>query len=142
MIKILPLIAVKFIFFATLISIDPVHAAAGVIAYQLSTDEVISTKMRARAGDSNAAFTLYQHYSFVVLDTPKGKYWLRRAAKLNHVTAQYNLGVSYATSEHPNFKDARHWLQKAAQNGSEEARATLEKIPSSSEKVKKSKSSN
>jgi TPR repeat protein len=86
----------------------------------------------AHAGDSDAAFRLFQHYHYIEHNRASALVWLTKAAELGHSVAQYSLGQEYSGAFHPEMKDlpeARFWLQKAAANGVKEAEEKLRQLP-------------
>jgi hypothetical protein len=79
----------------------------------------------AEAGDPNSAYLVYRHY-VAAEDNEKGAFWLRRAAELGDVVAQYSLW--YELRSAPNCVDrleALSWLERSAAQGSEPAKSHL-----------------
>ena len=56
--------------------------------------------------------------------------WLLRAAEMNDSEAQLLLGMLYfqGVTGTPDFEKAKQWLQRAADNGNENARTILEQL--------------
>ena len=56
--------------------------------------------------------------------------WYKKAAEQNNASAQWNLYCSYSDGEGvaKNTKIAKEWLQKADDNGHEEAQNTLQDV--------------
>ena len=66
----------------------------------------------------------------VDVDTEKAVYWFTRLAELDNATAQFNLGLLCAKGfgMERNFETAVNWLQKAEENGDDDARGLIEKL--------------
>lgn len=86
----------------------------------------------ANKGDAAAAYKLSLFYGLVLSKTHKEEsvIWLKRAAKLGHVKAQYGLAVDY---ENGGFvtKDltlARYWYEQAASQGDQHAVDRLKEL--------------
>lgn len=79
--------------------------------------------------DPHAMFTLSEIYK-ENMEYDKAVEYLVRAAERNHVYAQYNLAVAYATGQGTkrNTAKAKHWLRSAALLGHNEARVKLEEL--------------
>lgn len=78
--------------------------------------------MRAYEGDKDAQFeigALFTNDQFRKPDYQQAVYWYKKAARQNHVLAQYNLGHQYLTGVgvQKDEKQAMHWWLKAAEQG-------------------------
>jgi len=95
--------------------------------FNLSEPEIVELKKKVENGEAQAAFRLSQYYDFTTHEYDKGIIWKRKAAEMNHVLAQYNLG--YKLLENPKTKDEGiFWIKKAAENGDKDANKKLEEI--------------
>lgn len=84
---------------------------------------------KANAGDANAAYALADHYSHVEVDEEAGWKWLRKAATLGNVDAQYELGMALVNiPDRGKSGEGILWLRRAAQKGSRLAIGALEEI--------------
>src|SRR5262249_17316663 len=92
----------------------------------LSPEDMARITRQAKASDANAAFRLYLYYDFVRSDRSQAIHWLEIAAKKEHVTAQYNLGLLLQQSKHRrDWEAAAHWFDRAAQAGDRDAQRAL-----------------
>lgn len=85
----------------------------------------------AQAGDADAQNNLglaYHNGEGVAQDDDTAADYFEEAALQNHAGAQYNLGVLYANGQR--FTHARHWWQKAAQLGNQDAKRALQQLDS------------
>ncbi|MCD7760303.1 MAG: sel1 repeat family protein [Clostridiales bacterium] len=90
-------------------------------------------KKAAQEGDHDAEYALGMCYAqdgkYRSGDSYKQAiYWLKRAAESGNVTAQYNVGILYYNGDAikgPDYFKARDWMEKAANNGMEEAKVFL-----------------
>lgn len=75
----------------------------------------------------------------VEADPEKAVYWFTKLAELDHSDMQFNLGLHYAKGHgvKRNFEKAAYWMQRAADNGDEDAPALLEKYTKAAEAMKK-----
>lgn len=85
---------------------------------------------RAESGDAEAQFTLARKYDTgdgISRDSTKAVIWYRKAAKQNHITAQYNLAhiLVFESSILNEHKEARYWCIKAADTGDQDAEYLL-----------------
>lgn len=83
----------------------------------------------AEAGDADAQNNLglaYHNGEGVEADDDTAADWFEAAALQNHTGAQFNMGVLYANGQR--FAHARHWWQKAADLGNENAQAALNQL--------------
>ncbi len=66
----------------------------------------------------------------VEADPEKAVYWFIKLAELDHSDAQFNLGLHCAKGFgiERDFAKAAYWLERAAENGDEDAPALIEKI--------------
>ena len=91
-------------------------------------------KQRARSGDIDAEYQLGQKYANSAFpQTPEAIYWLCRAAKEGHVSAQLELATLYAKDARAgnntvvdgprlsNWGSAYFWYTAAASQGNEQA---------------------
>jgi TPR repeat protein len=79
--------------------------------FNLESKELLSLKSDANDGNKNAAFRVSQFYTFTEKNEKEEIYWLTRAAKLGHPTAQYNL--AYLLTHRKSIRDldaAEMWL--------------------------------
>lgn len=60
--------------------------------YNFSPKELEILKDRAQNGDSEAAMSLYEHFTICIGDSEKGEFWLRKAALLKQPEAQRWMG--------------------------------------------------
>ena len=79
--------------------------------YKVSAAEELRLARLANAGDSAAAFALAEAFSIGTPDYEKHRVWLKRAAELGHVVAEYNFG--YLLWREGRFTEARQWLLTA-----------------------------
>jgi localization factor PodJL len=89
---------------------------------------IVWLERAAQQGHRDAAFDLallYLEGTRVEKDNAQALAWLRQAAGADQPYAQFYLGLAYLPSEP---ETARTWLEKAAQNGSEEASSKLEDL--------------
>jgi tetratricopeptide (TPR) repeat protein len=81
------------------------------------------SKLYSKACKSNKAAqselgVLYYYGSRGVMQSTKDAlYWLKLSAMRDYIPAQVNIGVIYILME--NYRQARHWFERAAHNGSE-----------------------
>ncbi|APZ97354.1 hypothetical protein BWQ93_01740 [Sphingopyxis sp. QXT-31] len=78
-------------------SINPTSALSAAVAYGLYRDEIERLEATA-AGDSAAAFRLYQYNWIARRDRGTAMQWLTTAADLGHDVARYNLAYEYLES--------------------------------------------
>jgi TPR repeat protein len=79
--------------------------------YKVSATEELHLARLANAGDSAAAFALAEAFSIGTPDYEKHRVWLKRAAELGHVVAEYNFG--YLLWREGRFTEARRRLLTA-----------------------------
>lgn len=72
-------------------------------------------------------------------DPEQAVYWFTKLAELDNSDAQFNLGLHYAKGHgiERDFVKAAYWMQRAADNGDEDAPALLEKYTKAAEAIKK-----
>lgn len=83
----------------------------------------------AEAGDADAQNNLglaYHTGQGVAKDDDSAADWFEAAAQQNHSEAQFNMGVLYANGQR--FSHARHWWNKAAKQGNENAQQALQQL--------------
>lgn len=85
------------------------------------TDFIEKLKLKANKGDKEAQYNLARIY-LSSDDNNKiieGHYWLKEAAKDNHLQSQYMLGLTYLLGKNieQNFEQAHFWFKKAAESG-------------------------
>ncbi len=91
--------------------------------------ELNTLERKAESGDAAAAFRLFQHYEFGEFDYLQSLRWLRVAASLGHVIAQFNLGYLLVSSDRQeDKKEGVKWLRTAADAGYERASEVLHDI--------------
>lgn len=100
---------------------EPVSSGS---TYGLSVDAV--NQLSTKANDGDAAFRLYQYYTFSTEDKLQRRRWLEVAANAGNSTAQYNL--AHGLLENKNFTEARKWALAAQKNGDESAKNLLAEI--------------
>ena len=97
----------------------------------------------AEDGDTGAMNELAMLYlngnSETEADPEKAVYWFEKLAELDDATAQYNLGLHYAKGHGVarDFAKAAYWMQRAADNGDEDALPLIEKFSKAAEALKK-----
>lgn len=97
-------------------------------------------KRNAESGDRVAQYNLAVLHETgqlgVAEDKRKAVEWYRKSADQGYANAQYNLGVLYLRGEGvaPDRQAAVRWLQLAAAQHHEPARAALEKLAAASQK--------
>ena len=97
--------------------------------YSISEAEERDLRRRAQEGDKDAAFRLTMFHTFVSGDKEQELHWMRRAAELQHRSAQYNLGHYYMhILQPPDLKEAKKWFTYAKQNGLDQAQKQLDEI--------------
>jgi TPR repeat protein len=96
---------------------------------ELSQSMLASLEKAANGGSAEAALGLAQLYlngGAVPTDNAKGTVWLRKAAELGSIDAQFRLGVMLTGMEDPTSKtEGSRWLESAARKGSKSASAYL-----------------
>ena len=75
--------------------------------FALSTEEIESLSKSALSGDAEAAFRLYQYFSFSHHDEGKAMYWTGIAAKNGSSVGQYNF--AFMLRDSGDFKEALYW---------------------------------
>ena len=83
----------------------------------------------AEQGIDDAQFqlgVLYTEGRGVPQDNDEAADWYEAAALKGHALAQFNLGVLYANARQ--YSHARHWWNKSAEQGNEDARSALAKL--------------
>ena len=70
---------------------------------------------RAKSGNGESAFRLYQFYAFSTTDVENSIKWLKISAKSGQPSAQYNLAVHYLNQK--KFQCAKYWARKSELNG-------------------------
>ena len=66
---------------------------SGAQSFWLTPADQKKTVELAEAGDSDAAFRLYQHFSFACADQKNGLNWLKKAAEMGNEKAKQHLRV-------------------------------------------------
>jgi len=102
---------------------------AGNSSFDLSSQEEAELLAKAKNGDNDAAYRLYEYYNFVRLDFEQSFFWIEKAAERGNAKAQYNLGVILLDRERPQYNPerARYWFSKAAEQGNSLAKKELKK---------------
>lgn len=88
--------------------------------FALDATQIESYTKKAKNGDKEAAFKLYQYFTFSRYDENHSMYWLELSAKLGHTVAQYNLALHY--EEIGDIENAAMWGKKAYAGGEEKAK--------------------
>lgn len=83
--------------------------------FYLSAPDIEALRLEADSGDKEAAFKLYQHYTFAALDSEESQRWLEKAARLGHKAAQYNLVKALLDAD--KRQEAIDWIDKANTDG-------------------------
>lgn len=86
----------------------------------LDSNSLQTLSEKAKAGDAESAFKIYQYYTFSNLDISLSNHWLEMAAKLGHPVAQYNLAVLFEQKD--DKENATLWGKKAFLNGNAKAK--------------------
>lgn len=68
-------------------------ATCGANEFKLSQTQLATDQHKADNGDAEAAFRVYNHYSFGMGNDETGKIWLIRAVNLGHEMAKQHLEV-------------------------------------------------
>ncbi|MBF0438649.1 MAG: sel1 repeat family protein [Magnetococcales bacterium] len=96
---------------------------AGNAGFCDDSSDIVRLREKAEEGDANSQYSLGNMYKGgrggLYKDCRQAAYWYRKAADQNHLEAQINLGISYATG-HGVPKDdgqALAWYRKAADQG-------------------------
>jgi TPR repeat protein len=89
------------------------------MSFYLSEKQVVEFSQEAEKGNAESAFRLYLYFSFLILDSEKGFYWLEISAKNGHSVAQYSMAVFLYLGK--KFKEALLWAKMAKLNGHEKA---------------------
>jgi hypothetical protein len=106
----------------------------GANIFLLSEKEIKDYKNNVKnERNANAAFKLYQHYQLAVYNEDEAFKWLKKAASLDHLNAQYNLSLYYLNKikNHRipyNPTLAKQLLKKASDTGHEKASLLLKKL--------------
>lgn len=99
----------------------------------------------AENGDENAMEAVAMAYlngdedEDIDEDPEQAVYWFTKLAELDNASAQFNLGLHCAKGHgiKRDFEKAAYWMQRAADNGDEDAPALLEKYTKAVEAIKK-----
>lgn len=83
--------------------------------FYLSPSDIQNMELKASNGDKDAAFKLYQYYSFSNLDDGKAYMWLEKSAWLGHEIAQYNF-IKLLLDQNKKL-EAVDWVNKANRHG-------------------------
>ena len=104
---------------------------AGISDLDLTQEQQKDCLAKANAGDADAAFQLYEYYEMVRLNYAEALKWLKKAADLGNLTAEYSLGYYYfhdLSLTGPNAAKYReYWIKEAAKSGDPEAIVALKK---------------
>lgn len=96
-----------------------------------ATTKLLESAERGDVGAQMAAHDLYMLGNDVPTNPERANYWLKRAADLGNVEAQYLLGRKYSLGQTPggvDFAKAIHFLTQAANQGRREAMTLLASI--------------
>ena len=99
----------------------------------------------AENGDENAMEAVAMAYlngdedEDIDEDPEQAVYWFTKLAELDNASAQFNLGLHCAKGHgiKRDFEKAAYWMQRAADNGDDDAPALLEKYTKAAEAMKK-----
>ncbi len=111
----------------------------GISVNDVSIEETIEA---AEAGNESAmqalALTYLNGNDETEADPEKSLYWFTKLAELDNSVAQYNLALHYAKGHgtQRDFEKAAHWMNKAAENGDDDAPAVAEKYTRAAELTK------
>jgi len=91
--------------------------------------EELQTLKRLSSDNPFAAFRVYEYYEFFKFDQEQAMYYLHLSANQGYAKAQYSLG-NYMTflTGYIDFKGAKMWLHKAAQQGDQDAAKELAEL--------------
>jgi len=97
--------------------------------FNIEQSELPKLEKEALLGSPEAAFKLYQYYSFSKLDNEKSIYWITIASENGHDIAQHTLAYMLMNdSENNNRIRAKFWAKKSANNGNKDALELLKEI--------------
>lgn len=95
-------------------------------SFRVGLEEQQALEARAGKGDAVAAFRLFEHFAFAARDDVAARLWLRRAAEMGHIVAQYNLGA--ALVDEGESREAAQWLTRAAEAAKRSGDAETERL--------------
>jgi TPR repeat protein len=115
----------------------------GAESFDLSPTEATALESRySNHQDGEAAYRLSQYYGLAQFDLDRQILWLKRAARLGHPAAQYNLAFIMIESD-DKYKDlskGEYWLNKAEDSARKTRDSeTLDLIPGLRADLKKSR---
>ena len=102
-----------------------------ISAYETKQYDVAADLMKSINTDSPEVqfdfAKMYENGWGVKKDDAQAERWYRKAAELEHVKAQNNLGVKYRTGDGvaKNYTEAMYWLRKAAEQGFVRAQSNI-----------------
>src|SRR5438552_2494327 len=105
-------------------------AVMGNEAFNFTTHQLKELEDKGLHGDGDAALKVAIYYSMIRLDFAEDQKWERIAANNGNAIAQYNL-YFFLKDDPSTYKEAIHWLKKAASQGDEVAVKKLAEIQSS-----------
>jgi hypothetical protein len=111
-------------------------ALTGASSFSIGENELVSLKEAANNGDANAAFRLYQYFTFLASNEQEATVWLTVAAKLGHSVAQNNLAHMLFWKNN-DLEKAEYWAKEAIKNGNQSAAELLKDIVEAKAKHKK-----
>lgn len=86
-------------------------------------EEFKKVSAKAKSGNADEAFRLYDYYSLIEPNDEKKIYWIKKAAENGHAEAQFIYANAYCRG-----KERLAWLKKSAANGNVKAKEELEKM--------------
>ena len=91
--------------------------------FNLSENQLLSLKAEAEHGGDEAAFKLYQYYSFSKFEPATSLSWLKKSSELGWGKAQHHLAFYYFREK--DFEQADFWATREIFSGEEKAKRYL-----------------
>lgn len=116
---------------------------SGPTMYELAGENAILPM--AESGDESAMLRLAELYAkgdvHTDVNPEKAVYWNERLAEIDNATAQFNLGLFYAKGfgVERDLEKAVYWMNKAAENGDEDAPETGKRFEEAAKAMKDAK---
>lgn len=96
--------------------------------FRLSKEQLTEQTTKAKQGDGDAAFKLYQHFDMTTEDQKSSFFWLEKAAFSDHPIALYNIAHTYIYDEkYVNHEKAMYWLNRGVDASDPHVKELLER---------------